>query len=221
MPIEIPSNLSPELVPFAWLLGSWEGTGSLWYQGEEGTPFGQTITFSQEGLPFLEYRAESFLLDDAGQRLRLLTLETGFWQLDRPQGPEDLGPGLKAADPSPVYADAASVEQLRNADDGFNILVSLSHPGGISETYSGLIKGPVVRMQTANILRDDISKDYAGSVRLWGLVQGDLMWDWEIADKQGKLHKHASAQLRKTRSMTGLDLGQAQPTASENSGQEA
>ena len=33
------------------------------------------------------------------------------------------------------------------------------------------------------------------------------MWDWEIADEQGKLHKHASAELRKTGSMNGLDLG--------------
>ena len=55
-----------------------------------------------------------------------------------------------------------------------------------------MIKGPVVRMQTGNLLRDEISHDYAGSVRLWGLVNGNLMWDWEIADQEGNLHKHAS-----------------------------
>ena len=31
MPIEIPSDLLPELVPFAWLLGTWEGDGFMGY----------------------------------------------------------------------------------------------------------------------------------------------------------------------------------------------
>ena len=44
-------------------------------------------------------------------------------------------------------------------------------------------------------------------MRLWGLVNGNLMWDWEVADAEGKLHKHASAELRKTSSMTGDSLG--------------
>ena len=52
MAIEIPTNLTPELVPFAWLLGTWEGTGTMWYEGQENTPFGQIITFEQDGLPY-------------------------------------------------------------------------------------------------------------------------------------------------------------------------
>ena len=207
MPIEIPTNLTPELVPFSWLLGTWEGTGSLWYEGSEGTPFGQIITFSQDSMPFVEYRAESFLLDEEGKKLRPLTVESGFWQLDRTQVDGDVGPGLVPGDIVPVHPDAESVEKLRNADDGFNILATIAHPGGMSENYVGMIKGPVIRMQTGNLMRDDISKEYAGSVRLWGLVHGNLMWDWEIADEAGKLHKHASAELRKTSSMLGEDLG--------------
>ena len=53
-------------------------------------------------------------------------------------------------------------------------------------------------MQTGNLLRDDISHDYAGSVRLWGLVNGNLMWTGDPQTLRGKLHKHASAELRKT-----------------------
>ncbi len=208
MAIEIPSNLSPELVPLSWMLGTWEGTGSLWYEGEEQTPFGQIITFTQDGLPFIEYRAESFLLDDDGNKLRPISVETGFWQIDREQKDGDVGPGLVAADIVPEFADAESVEKLRNADDGFNIMATISHPGGISENYVGMVKGPVVRMQTGNLMRDEISKEYAGSVRLWGLVNGNLMWDWETANPQTKkLEKHASAELRKTSSMSGESLG--------------
>lgn len=208
MAIEIPSNLTPELVPLSWLLGTWEGTGSLWYEGAEETPFGQIITFTQDGLPFVEYRAESFLLDDQGQKLRPLTVETGFWQIDRPQVDGDVGPGLVPADVVPVHKDADSVETLRNEDDGFNILATIAHPGGLTENYVGMIKGPVVCLQTGNMLQDDITKEYAGSVRLWGLVNGNLMWDWETANPvTRKLEKHASAELRKTSSMAGDDLG--------------
>jgi len=119
----------------------------------------------------------------------------------------DGGFGLVPKDIVPAFADAESVETLRNEDDGFNLIATIAHPGGISENYVGMIKGPVVRMQTGNLLRDEISHDYAGSVRLWGLVNGNLMWDWEIADQEGNLHKHASAELRKTSSMTGDSLG--------------
>ena len=183
MAIEIPTNLTPELVPFAWLLGTWEGTGTMWYEGQENTPFGQIITFEQDGLPFIEYRAESFLLDDEGQKLRPITVETGFWQIDRPLTDADGGFGIVPKDVVPAFADAASVETLRNADDGFSLLATIAHPGGISENYVGMVKGPVIRMQTGNLLRDDISHDYAGSVRLWGLVNGNLMWDWEVAER--------------------------------------
>ena len=86
MAIEIPTNLTPELVPFAWLLGTWEGTGTMWYEGQENTPFGQIINFTQDGLPYLEYRAESFLLDDNGQKLRPITIETGLADRPSPYG---------------------------------------------------------------------------------------------------------------------------------------
>ena len=139
-----------------------------------------------------------------GKKLRPITIETGFGQIDRPLTDADGGFGLVPKDIVPAFADAESVETLRNEDDGFNLIATIAHPGGISENYVGMIKGPVVRMQTGNLLRDEISHDYAGSVRLWGLVNGNLMWDWEIADQEGNLHKHASAELRKTSSMSGI-----------------
>ena len=57
--------------------GTWEGTGTMWYEGQENT-LRSDHYFEQDGLPFIEYRAESFLLDDEGQKLRPITVETGF-----------------------------------------------------------------------------------------------------------------------------------------------
>ena len=66
-----------------------------WAAGDEDSEhFFQHVSFTHNGLPYLQYRAESWLTDDDGTRLRPLTVETGFWALERKQLDADGGPGL-------------------------------------------------------------------------------------------------------------------------------
>ncbi|MCD1146294.1 FABP family protein [Kocuria sp. LUK] len=197
MPIEIPSDLTPELVPFAWLLGTWEGEGFLGYGDVEQRPFRQRVSFEQNGLPFLQYRAETTLLDEEGQPLRPATAEQGFWQLDRPLEDGDVGPGMLPPDVVPVLRDAEDVERLRNADGGFDVLVTLTHPGGMAELYVGQIKGPRIDLATDAVVRARGAKEYSAATRMYGLVHGDLFWAWDMAALGDPLATHASAQLRK------------------------
>ncbi|MDO9395281.1 MAG: FABP family protein [Herbiconiux sp.] len=63
--IEIPTDLPAELVPLSWLIGVWEGTGVIDYAvGEErvSREFGQRISFSHDGLPYLNYSSYTWLL---------------------------------------------------------------------------------------------------------------------------------------------------------------
>ncbi|NUP74839.1 MAG: FABP family protein [Sinomonas sp.] len=197
MPIEIPTGLTPELVPLSWLIGEWEGRGRLG-AGEGGDEhFGQHVTFAHHGFPYLEYRAESWLCDEDGARLRPLSVETGFWQLDRPLQDADGGPGLKPADIVPAYKSADEVEKLRNASDGFDITVSVLHPGGIAELYYGQIKGPQIQLSTDAVLRGANSRDYSAATRILGLVNGDLFWRWDVAAGGAPLAPHASAILHR------------------------
>ena len=197
MPIEIPSNLTPELVPFAWLLGEWEGVGVLGYGEDEERQFGQIVSFSQNGLPYLEYRAESYLLDEEGNQTRPLSVETGFWQLDRKLVDGDPGPGLLPADVVPVMTSAEDVEKLRRDEGGFEMIATINHPGGISEMYVGVIEGPRVQMATDAVMRSSGSKEYASASRMYGLVNGELMWAWDMSALGRELATHASARLRK------------------------
>ncbi|PLC12253.1 fatty acid-binding protein [Kocuria flava] len=197
MPIEIPSDLTPELVPFAWLLGTWEGEGFLGYGDVEQRPFRQRVSFEQNGLSFLQYRAETTLLDEEGQPLRPATAEQGFWQLDRPLEDGDVGPGMLPPDVVPVLRDAEDVERLRNADGGFDVLVTLTHPGGMAELYVGQIKGPRIDLATDAVVRARGAKEYSAATRMYGLVHGDLFWAWDMAALGDPLATHASAQLRK------------------------
>lgn len=158
MPIEIPSDLTPELVPFAWLLGTWEGNGFMGYGDAEQRAFRQRVTFEQTGLPFLVYRARTTLLDEEGEPQREATYEQGFWELARPREDGDIGPGMLPPDPVPVITSAEDVEKLRNADGGFDISVTISQPGGISELYLGQIKGPRVELTTDAVIRAQVPR---------------------------------------------------------------
>ncbi|WP_125615324.1 FABP family protein [Specibacter cremeus] len=197
MPIEIPTDLTPELVPLSWLLGTWTGGGRLGTGEGDDAYFTQTATFSTNGLPYLVYRAESWLTDEAGTVLRPLSVETGFWALDRKLNDADGGPGLIPADIVPALTTAEDVEKLRNAAGGFDITATIVHPGGISELYYGSIAGPQIQMSTDAVMRAAGSKPYVAATRIFGLVQGDLLWRWDVAAAGKSLEAHASAALKR------------------------
>jgi hypothetical protein len=70
------------LAPLRFLLGHWEGAGVVGYPTIESANFGQEITFSHNGKPFLIYTSRTWLLDEEGHIGRPLAIETGYW---RPQ----------------------------------------------------------------------------------------------------------------------------------------
>jgi hypothetical protein len=69
-----------DLAPIAFLLGRWEGAGVGGYPTIESFQFGQEITFSHNGKPFLSYVSRTWLLDADGKPGRPLAMETGFWR---------------------------------------------------------------------------------------------------------------------------------------------
>ncbi len=206
MPMELPVDLTPELVPLSWLLGSWEGYGMLG-EGEDGDQhIFQRATFTDTGLPVVEYRAETWLADPDGTVIRPISVENGFWQLHRPLTEADGGPGLIPGDVVPALRNADAVEELRNDADGFDLQVSISHPRGVSELYLGHIKGPQITLATDYVLRGEHSRDYASATRLFGLVGGDLRWRWDVSTGDG-LKAHASAALKRLPERKGRHHG--------------
>ncbi|EMY33673.1 hypothetical protein D477_013736 [Arthrobacter crystallopoietes BAB-32] len=176
-----------------------EGAGRLGEGDADSEYFFQTATFKQHGLPYLQYEAESWLTDEDGTRLRPLSVETGFWALDRKLNDADVGPGLIPAEIVPALKSADEVEDLRNESGGFDITATIVHPGGIAELYYGQIKGPQIQLATDMVMRGSQSKEYNAATRIFGLVQGDLFWRWDVASSKGEeLKAHASAILKKT-----------------------
>ena len=112
--------------------------------------FGQRLSFTHDGLPHLNYSSYTWLLDDNNTPH---VTETGYWRLSRPFEPGDSGPGMLQGEGVQPFTTARSVETLRNADDGFDIEVSILHPGGVSELYIGQVKGPRIELATDAVMR--------------------------------------------------------------------
>lgn len=193
--IELDANVPAELVPLSWLIGLWEGTGIVDYKiGEESRSleFGQRISFTHDGLPHLNYTSYTWLLDE--EHTPHVT-ETGYWRLSRAAVEGDPGPGMLPGVGARPFTTTQSVETLRNSNDGFDIEVSLVHPNGVSELYIGQVKGPRIDLATDAVVRTATAKDYAAATRLYGLVEGHLLWAWDIAALGQDLRTHASGRL--------------------------
>ena len=79
------AELHPDLAPLGFLLGRWEGAGVGGYPTIESFQFGQEISFSHNGKPYLIYVSRTWLLDAGGVPGRPLAMETGFWR-PQPEG---------------------------------------------------------------------------------------------------------------------------------------
>ncbi|WP_426320892.1 FABP family protein [Microbacterium sp. E-13] len=197
--LDIPTGLPAELVPLSWLIGVWEGTGVIDY-GEHSYAgeFTHRVSFSHDGGGYLNYSADAWLhdADDPDQRTRLVA-ELGYWRLAIPATEGDPGPGLLPALVAPVVRTADDIEKLRNSDGGFDLEAALVHADGVSELYLGQIKGPRIDIATDAVVRPAGAKSYAAAARMYGLVDGHLLWAWDIAALGFELSAHASARLAK------------------------
>jgi hypothetical protein len=161
--MELRPDLAPEVVPIAWLLGTWQGVGVGGYPTIEEFRFGQEAVFSENGKPFLHYVSRTWLLDDEGNQVRPLAQETGYW---RPQ-----------------------------PDNKLEVL--LAHPTGFVEIYLGTADGPKIELSTDVVARTESAKSYTAGHRLYGLVEGDLLWAYDMAAVDQPLQPHISATLRR------------------------
>lgn len=195
---DLPTDLPADIVPLSWLLGVWEGTGVIAHEAggnEYSGEFAHRVSFSHDGGDYVNYAASAWLLGEDDSRTPLVA-ETGYWRLARPAGAEDAGPALLpavTARTAPRTVD--DVEALRTAEGGFDLEVAIVHSDGISELYLGQVNGPRIDLATDAVVRPASAKEYAAASRMYGYVDGHLLWAWDISAFGGELASHASARL--------------------------
>jgi hypothetical protein len=165
--IEVPEALRP----LSWLIGRWVGVGTGQYPTIEDFRFGQEVVFSTDGRPFLSYLSRSWLLDEDGGRVRPLATEAGFWR-PRPDN---------------------------------EIEMTLAHPTGYAELWLGSqevtgitdarITGARAELTTDVIAASPSAKEYTRGTRLYGLVEGRLLWTYDMAAVGQPFTNHLAATL--------------------------
>ncbi|MGA8047038.1 MAG: FABP family protein [Dermatophilaceae bacterium] len=80
-------------------------------------------------------------------------------------------------------------------DDEVELL--LAHPTGIIEMYYGKTSPAKVEVQTDSVVRSPHAKEYNAGHRLYGYVEGKLMYAMDMAAVGQPLQSHLSAELKR------------------------
>lgn len=183
MPFAFPEGLAPEVYPLAWLVGRWRGEGVIEYPGIETTPFVQDIVFDHDGGPYLRFESTLRVLDasvpetvpdeddwPSSEQGRVWSTETGYWRVssDRPDGLED---------------------------DRHALEVLLTDASGRLALFLGAVGNGRIDLATDFMARTSTAAEVTASKRLYGLVEGELMWVEELAAFGHPLRSYASARL--------------------------
>lgn len=189
----LPTDFPLPLAPLAWLLGSWAGEGVGGYPTVETFRFAQEVDVTNDGRPFLVYTSRSWILDDDGARVRPAAVETGFW---RPANPTGSTTAIDLTDPSGSTQETGSAGPTGAAAAPAGAVdLLLSHSSGFVEVWTGLADGPRISLQTDVVARTPTAKEYTAGTRVYGLVEGDLMWAFDMAAVGHSLQPHLSARL--------------------------
>lgn len=164
-----PEGLHPALQGLAWMVGHWEGHGHTQWPGAGDRRVLLQIDFSFNSEPYLHYLLQAFV-DEDGQPGEPVTMETGFWV-----------PGEDNA-----------------------VMAVICNPEGVAGSWHGTVTGlqsptggelaTKIELTTDAVLSQGTHT--AGS-RIYGYVQGKLMFAIDRADSEITLQPWLSGELER------------------------
>ena len=107
-------------------------------------------------------------------------------------------PSLFDAEGNHVREAAQETGFIRPQEDG-TLEFLLSHNTGFVETWHGEIHPdqPRFELTTDAVVRTSTAKEYTGGKRLYGYVNGDLLYAFDMAAMGQGLQPHTHAQLKR------------------------
>jgi hypothetical protein len=159
-------DLHPALLGLLPYVGFWRGRGRGGYPSTEDFDYAQEIKITHDGRPFLCYESRAWILDEQSQPVRPAGREVGWWR--------------------PVLRDGKPTDELE---------VLLTTPTGVMELHVGRIDGTRVEFATDAVMRTATAKEVTAGHRLFGIVEGALMYAQEMAAVGYGLTPHLSARL--------------------------
>lgn len=162
-------DLHPALLGLLPFLGVWRGRGQGGYPtiGDD-FHFAQELRFSHDGRPFLQYESRAWLIEADGTPIRPAGREAGWWR--------------------PVMVDGRASDEVE---------VMLTHPTGFLELYLGQLDGLKLEMATDAVVRTASAKEVTAGHRLYGIVEGALLYAYDMAGAGQPVTPHLSARLER------------------------
>jgi hypothetical protein len=97
---------------------------------------------------------------------------------------------------STIKPSAIETGFLRTPADGVLELV-LAHATGFVEVWYGHAEGAKIELATDAVVRTETAKEYSAGKRLYGLVDGDLLWTHDMAAMGQPMQSHIWARLKR------------------------
>jgi THAP4-like, heme-binding beta-barrel domain len=85
---------------------------------------------------------------------------------------------------------------FRPQPDG-SLEVVLAHPTGFVEIYYGDVTGAKIELKTDAVVRTATAKEYTAGQRLYGLVEGELLWTFDMAAVGEAMQSHIWGRLQR------------------------
>lgn len=164
--LRVGPDLHPSLLGLLPYVGLWRGRGRGGYPTIEDFDYAQEIKISHDGRPFLAYESRAWLLDGESRPIKPAGREVGWWR--------------------PVERDGKLTDELE---------VLITTPTGIVELHLGTIDGLRVELATDVVMRTATAKEVTAGHRLYGIVDGALLYAQEMAAVGHTLNPHLSARL--------------------------
>jgi hypothetical protein len=159
-------DLHPALLGLLPFIGLWRGRGQGGFPEPEDFNFAQEIRISHDGRPFLVFDSRAWRLDDDSKPAGESVRELGFWR--------------------PVLVDGRPTDDME---------ATMTTPTGVMELYLGRVTGTTrLEMATDAVVRTPTGAEVTGGHRLFGIVDGALLYAHEMAAGHG-LEPHLSARL--------------------------
>jgi hypothetical protein len=153
----------------------WEGTGKFQPLGQEPQDIVQQAVFTYDGRDVLTYSSRVLLATDETEQSDaapvVVASESGFWR-PRPNSSVEV-----------VLADARGIASL---------WLGIVEVLGIDQAT---ITGARARLAADQLVRGPSAPDVVGGHRLYGLIEGKLMWVLEQAHGDGEFTPVLSAEL--------------------------
>ncbi|MEV4119222.1 FABP family protein [Micromonospora sp. NPDC049645] len=164
--LRVGPKLHPALDGLLPYIGLWRGRGKGGFPTIEDFDYAQEIRISHDGRPFLHYESRAWILDEQSKPVRPAGREVGWWR--------------------PVQVDGRATDDLE---------ALITTPTGVMELHLGKRTGTQVEFATDAVIRTPTAKEVTGGHRLFGIVEGALLYAQEMAAMGHGLSPHLSARL--------------------------